>query len=109
MKTYIHIALFKWKAEASSVELQSALLAIERLSEKVPGILEISVGENSSRFAEGYSHVVMVRGESQEAIDAYRQHPEHQQAAGVIEAAEEHGIGVDFVTGEFAERHSNGE
>lgn len=104
MKVYVHIAIFRWKAEAASEEVDGALLAIEGLASKVPGIIEIAVGSNGSRYNEGYSHVVLVRGESAAAIDAYRKHPEHEEAARVIERMEDHGIGVDFVTGELVER-----
>jgi heme-degrading monooxygenase HmoA len=105
---YIHVAIYRWKADASTDAVNRALIQIENLAGKVPGILDISVGENHSKYSEGYSHIVLVRGSSQEAIDKYRQHPEHQEAAAVLDEAEDHGIGVDFVTGEFAEKVAHG-
>ena len=44
---------------------------------------------------------MLVRGETQAALDAYRSHPEHVRAAAILDDAEDHGIGVDFVTGSF--------
>lgn len=96
--TQVHIAIFRWKDDANPAELSNALQMIAGLADKVSGIIEISVAENESRYNEGYTHVVMVRGETPEAIDAYRVHPDHIKAAAVIEAAEDHGIGVDFGT-----------
>ncbi len=94
----IHIALYKWKASANPEQIANALQAVEALASKVSGIKEIVTGENTSRYSEGYTHVILVRGENQTAIDNYRNHPDHAKVAKDIEAMEEHGIGVDFST-----------
>ncbi len=96
--TFVHVAAFAWKESATADEITSAMARVAALQEKVPGVIEIWAGPNSSRYAEGYTHVVMVRGESQEAIDAYRAHPDHQSVAADIDAMEERGIGIDFET-----------
>jgi hypothetical protein len=93
---HVHIALFRWKDSARPQEIETALAMIESLQKKVPGIVEIICRKNESKYSEGYTHAVMVRGESQAAIDAYRAHPDHLIAARQIEAMEEKGIGVDF-------------
>jgi len=93
---HVHIALFRWKDSATQEAIATALATIESLASKVPGIVEIVCRKNESKYAEGYTHVVMVRGESQEAIDAYRAHPDHVLAARQIESIEDRGIGVDF-------------
>lgn len=95
---HIHIALYKWKSTAKKAEIDEALALIENLAQKVPGIVEIVCRKNESKYSEGYSHVIMVRGQNQAAIDAYRAHPDHKQAAKIIDTAENHGIGVDFST-----------
>ncbi len=79
-------------------KIQETLEAIASLESKIPGIVEISCAKNTSEYSEGYTHVILVRAESQMAIDAYRNHPDHMRIAGEIGAMEEHGIGVDFVT-----------
>lgn len=95
---FTHIAMFKWKQGAAKAEIETALKKIEDLAKRIPGIIEISTGENQSEYASGYTHVVLVRADSKEAIEAYRVHSEHQQAASMLEIMEEHGIGVDFET-----------
>lgn len=95
---YIHIALFRWKKSVSQDDIDRVLDEVEALADKIPGIIEISCGENTSRYSEGYSHVVLVRGESQQAIDAYRSHLDHVAVASQIDDMEDSGIGVDFVT-----------
>ncbi|HSX35904.1 MAG TPA: Dabb family protein [Patescibacteria group bacterium] len=94
----VHIALYKWKDGVTAGEIRQAMLEIEALASKIPGIVEISTAENASKYSEGYTHVILVRGESQAAIDAYRAHPDHSAAAQKIDVMEEHGIGVDFKT-----------
>lgn len=99
---HVHIALFRWKPSASLDEIEEALSIIESLSDVVPGIIDISVGFNASKYGEGYTHAVLVRAETQDAIDSYRKHPDHERAAAILDAAEDHGIGVDFSTDSFA-------
>jgi len=93
----IHIALYKWKSSVTTDQIKAVLDKIKAL-EKIPSIVEISCAENTSEYNEGYTHVILVRGENQAAIDAYRNHPEHDIAAKEIEAMEDEGIGVDFAT-----------
>ena len=94
----IHIALYKWKPEVMPEQVNQVLQSIESLATKVPGILDITTGENTSKYSEGYTRVILVRGEDQAAIDAYRNHPDHTKAAAIIESMEDQGIGVDFST-----------
>jgi hypothetical protein len=95
---YVHIALYKWKANVSIERIAKALSDIESLADKVPGIIEIITAENISRYNEGYTHVILVRGKDQAAIDAYRSHPDHVVVARQLDTMEERGIGVDFET-----------
>jgi hypothetical protein len=95
---YVHIALFKWKPGYLSNEVEEALHEIEALVSEIPGIVEIAVGTNDSRHNSGYTHTLLVRAKSPRALGAYRQHPTHARAAGIIQTAGDHVIGVDFVT-----------
>lgn len=94
----VHIALYKWKPGVTAVQIQQALADVEALADKVPGIVEISTAENASKYSEGFTHVILVRGENQAAIDAYRAHPDHSKVAKRLDAMEDVGIGVDFKT-----------
>jgi hypothetical protein len=92
----VHIALYKWKSEVSEDQIKQVLEEVESLANKVPGILDIVTGLNTSKYGEGYSHVILVRGKDQLAIDSYRNHPDHQKVAQGIDKMEDRGIGVDF-------------
>jgi hypothetical protein len=92
----IHIALYKWKQDTNDEAIQQALREVEALANKVPGIIDITTGRNTSKYGQGYTDVILVRGKDQAAINAYRNHPDHSIVAQKIEAMESQGIGVDF-------------
>lgn len=93
---FVHIAIYKWKSSVTPEEVKKALAEVKALETKIPGITEISWGKNTSKYGEGYSHVILIRADDETAINGYRQHPDHQKVAEKIEAMEDHGIGVDF-------------
>lgn len=92
----IHIALYRWKDGTSLDDVQKLLDGIEALADKIPGVLSIQSGKNTSKYSEGYTHVILVRAQSAQAVDDYRQHPEHARLATAIDSIEDKGIGVDF-------------
>ena len=94
--THIHMAIFKWKEEATTEQIDDALQLVRDVKERVPGILEIFCGNNTSKWSQGFTHAVVVVGETQESIDAYRKDDVHVKAAEIIEAMELDGIGIDF-------------
>lgn len=91
-----HIALYKFKDTVTEQDISDVLSLVKNLRPKVPGIQEICTGLNTSQYSEGYTHVILVHGESRAAIDAYRAHPDHLTVSALLEAMEEKSIGVDF-------------
>jgi len=94
----VHIALYKWKSSVTQNQIDKVFDDLIKLGPKIPGLTSISCARNKSRYSEGYTHVILVMGESQNAIDAYRSDPEHAKIASAIDNMEDHGIGVDFET-----------
>ncbi len=94
----VHIALYHWKEGTPQEKIDDALAKIADLEKKIDGIVEISCAKNESKYAEGYTHVILVRGKNAKALVDYRAHPDHDAAAKLIEEIEERGIGVDFST-----------
>jgi Stress responsive A/B Barrel Domain len=93
---YVHIAIFKWKPDVDDTVVHTALQKVKSLEELVDGISEIHVGANYSKWNKGFTHAVVVIGQSQDAIDRYREHPVHVAVAHDIDSMEEDGIGIDF-------------
>ncbi|MDB4978922.1 MAG: Stress responsive alpha-beta barrel domain protein [Candidatus Peribacteria bacterium] len=91
-----HIALFAWKEGVSDGQIAKALDDVRALKEKVPGLHDIRCGKNFSRWAEGYTHAVVVSAQDKDSLEAYRNHPDHVIVAKLIESMESKSLGVDF-------------
>jgi hypothetical protein len=95
-----HIVVFKYKASASSGQIDEVTKAFKALKDKIPGILSFEYGVNSSpeNLNKGFTHVYLVTFESAEARDAYLPHPEHKkfgELLGLLDVLEEAFV-VDF-------------
>lgn len=75
----MHIVLFRWTEEATPDAIRRAIQELRELKTKVPGILEISCGENFSDRSKGFTHGLVVRFTDRAALDQYGPHPEHQR------------------------------
>ncbi len=75
----MHIVLFKWKPEARQEEIERVMEALRELPEKIPGIQELTCGENFCERAQGFQHGLVVRFTDRAALDAYGPHPAHQE------------------------------
>ncbi len=73
-----HIVLFKWKSEATSEQIAEAVAGLRALKSSVPNILDLSVGENFSERAQGFTHGLVVRFPDRAALDVYGPHEAHQ-------------------------------
>jgi len=91
-----HIAIFKFKKEVPKEEIDSAIIELSNLKSKFPRILEISAGENFSKYSEGFTHAVVVKFANRGDLDVYRAHPEHKPISEKLESFEEKSIGIDF-------------
>jgi heme-degrading monooxygenase HmoA len=92
----IHVAIYKWKAGSSPESIENALAKVKEVRNRVPGLLGIFVGPNTSKYGEGYTHAIVVVGEDEAALAAYRSDSLHQEAASEIDSMEDAGIGVDL-------------
>lgn len=92
--THIHIAAFKWTASATDAQIREALDMICSVASRVDGIAAIYCGENTSSLSKGYSHVVVVLGDSAEAIQGYAADEVHKRAAALIAEIKRDVIGL---------------
>ena len=74
----VHIVLFRWNEDASAEAIAAAVEGLRGLKETVPGILELSCGENFSERGRGYTHGLVVRFADRAALEVYGPHPNHQ-------------------------------
>jgi len=74
-----HIVLFKVKSGTPSEESDRMLEALRSLAGRVPAIHELTCGTNTSNRNQGFTHGLLVRVPSQNALEVYINHPEHQR------------------------------
>jgi len=74
-----HIVLFQAKPDASPESLEAMLDALRSLKDAVPGVVSLTCGANTSDRGGGFTHGLVVRFESQEALDNYLPHPAHRK------------------------------
>jgi hypothetical protein len=76
-----HIVAFKYKAGATSDQINEVTKAFKALPGKIPGITSFEHGVNNSpeNLNLGFTHVYLITFENAEARDAYLPHPEHKK------------------------------
>jgi hypothetical protein len=74
-----HLVLFQWQPEASEEQIGAVLEALRGLKDKIPGIVDLSCGENFSERSQGFQHGLVVRLSDRSALEGYFPHPEHQK------------------------------
>ena len=92
----IHLALFKFKPEISKEGVSTAMDEVRMLKNKIPQIIEISAGENFSKYSKGFTHAIVVKFSTKKDIDAYRAHPDHKPIADKLDKIEADSIGIDI-------------
>ncbi|MEE8107022.1 MAG: Dabb family protein [Planctomycetota bacterium] len=72
-----HVVLFKIRAGTSGDAVQAMRTGLESLPETIPGILDLSCGENFCDRAKGMNFGLVVRFESERALQLYVHHADH--------------------------------
>lgn len=75
-----HLVLFKTTPEATEAQKDAMIEALGSLKEKIPGILDLSVGRNFSDRSQGFDIGLLVRFVDRAALEVYLPHPEHRGA-----------------------------
>ena len=72
-----HLVFVSVRGEASPEDVEDLISSIRGLKDTVPGVVDLSVGENFSERSGGYTHGIFVRLESVEDLQGYMKHPDH--------------------------------
>ena len=91
-----HIVLFTLREGVSSEDAGDLLSSVRDLRERVPGIVDLSAGENFSERAGGYTHGLFVRFRTADDLRAYIQHPDHQAVVEKLDALTDGRLVVDY-------------
>jgi len=74
---FIHIFGFRWIENATDAEKARAVREIRAFQGQIPGLIDVSVGENLSLRGHGYTFAGLMRFADRAASDAYATHPAH--------------------------------
>ena len=74
-----HLVLFRWNADASAEAVTRVMEELRALKGQIPGIRDLTCGENFSPRSQGFTHALAVRLEDRAALEAYGPHPAHQR------------------------------
>jgi hypothetical protein len=75
----IHTFFLQWKPGTTDAQKQRAQAEIGALHTQIPSILETQVGVNFSPRSRGYEFGAVMKFSNRAALDAYLDHPVHQQ------------------------------
>lgn len=74
-----HLVLFRWTAEAPAEAIAQVMDELRALRGQIPGVRDLTCGENFSPRSQGFTHALVVRLEDRAALEAYGPHPAHQR------------------------------
>ncbi len=73
-----HLVFLATREDASPEAIEDLIASLRSLKEAVPGVVDLSVGENFSPRSGGYTHGLFVRFETADDLQGYIAHPDHQ-------------------------------
>jgi DNA integrity scanning protein DisA with diadenylate cyclase activity len=90
-----HIVLIEKKETTPEEKLDAFFHSVNSLKDKIPGILEVKIGENFTERSP-HSHAVIVTMEDRTTLAGYGPHPAHQEAANLLKEAAKDWVIVDI-------------
>lgn len=74
-----HVVLLKWKDGVDRGAVETAKAEIRALKGQIPGLLDVTAGDNFSSRSQGYDFGAVMRFADRASLDAYGPHPLHQR------------------------------
>lgn len=79
-----HMVWIRFREGVGAERIAGHLAGLAGLKGKVPGIVDLRVGENFTDRANGCTHGLLVTFEDRAALEAYGPHPEHKKVSGPL-------------------------
>jgi hypothetical protein len=90
-----HLVFLAVREDASPEDVEDLIASIRGLKETVPGVVDLTVGEDFTGRSGGYTHGIFVRFESVEDLRGYMKHPDHLAVVEKLDALTDR-IVVDY-------------
>jgi hypothetical protein len=91
-----HLVLFAVNDNVSPEDVEDLLASIRNLRGSIPNVMDLSVGEDFSGRAKGYTHGLFVRLRTTDDLRAYLDHPDHQAVVEKLDALTTGRLVVDY-------------
>jgi hypothetical protein len=91
-----HLVFFAVNDDASAEDVEGLLSSIRHLRGSIPNVMDLSVGEDFSGRAKGYTHGLFVRLRTADDLRAYLDHPDHRAVVEKLEALTTGRLVVDY-------------
>ena len=92
--------LIKYKPEITQAQIDEGVQTFYGLKEKVPGMLDVMFAKDIKFNRERqFTHVMILSFNSEEAMKAYEEHPDHKAIAKTGPAMIENFFSMDYWTG----------
>ncbi len=91
-----HLVLFAVREGASAEEVEDLLASIRGLKDEVPGVVDLSVGEDFSGRSGEYTHALFARFEDAAGLQVYMGHPAHLAVVEKLNATTTGRIVADY-------------
>lgn len=79
-----HMVWIKFREGVSPDRAEWHMDALRQLKGKVPAIEQVYAGANVTDRSQGYTHGLLVRLETRDALQQYLEHPEHRAVSGPL-------------------------
>jgi len=74
----------KFRDGVEQTRIDQHIAALTSLQQSVPGIVQLTIGENFTDRADGYTHGLLVILDNKAALNAYATHPRHVEVATAL-------------------------
>ena len=81
-----HLVFLAARDDASAEDVEDLIASIRKLKDTVPGVVDLSAGENFSPRSGGYTHGIFVRFETVEELQGYMKHRDHLAVVEKLDA-----------------------
>ena len=92
----VHIVCWKYKLETIEAERVEHRKKLEALKDVIPELKSLQVGADFLNSDRSYDTGLVATFEDQAGLDAYTEHPLHQEVAAMGKEISAHTVAVDF-------------
>jgi hypothetical protein len=91
-----HLVLFAVQDDASAEDVEDLLSSLRSLRSSIENVMDLSVGEDFSGRAKGYTHGLFARFRTSDDLRAYLNHPDHLAVVEKLDALTAGRLVVDY-------------